>query len=148
MIALQALYQFDITKKNIDDILTFNWIEKKYDAATIDFAKKIIRGTIQYLRGIDHAIAAQLEHWGLDRLSYVDRAILRFSTYSLLHQDDVPDTVAINEAIDIAKIFGNDDSYRFVNGVLDGIRKTKGKGASQKRPKAAPVSAPEKKETG
>ncbi len=61
----------------------------------------------------------------MDRLSYVDRAILRFSTYSLFFQKDVPDTVVINEAIDLAKMFGTDDSYRFVNGVLDGIRKDK-----------------------
>ena len=65
----------------------------------------------------------QLEHWDLGRLSYVDRAILRFSTFSLFFQDDVPDTVVINEAIDIAKIFGSDDSYRFVNGVLDALYK-------------------------
>jgi N utilization substance protein B len=63
----------------------------------------------------------------MKRVSYIDRAILRFSTYSLFFQDDVPDTVVINEAVDLAKIFGTDDSYRFVNGVLDGIRKHKEK---------------------
>jgi N utilization substance protein B len=74
---------------------------------------------------IDKAIITQLEHWDLKRLSYVDRAILRFSTFSLFFQDDVPDTVVINEAVDLAKQFGTDESYRFVNGVLDGIRKDK-----------------------
>ena len=108
-----------------DEILTFDWLDKKYDDATIDFARRLVQGTINDLRKIDDHIKRQLEHWDLDRVSYVDRAILRFSTYSLLSQNDVPDTVIINEAIDIAKIFGSDDSYRFVNGVLDGIRKEK-----------------------
>jgi len=108
-----------------DEILTFDWLDKKYDDATIDFARRLVQGTIKDLRKIDDHIKRQLEHWDLDRVSYVDRAILRFSTYSLFSQNDVPDTVIINEAIDIAKIFGSDDSYRFVNGVLDGIRKEK-----------------------
>jgi len=144
---LQALYQYDISKRSIDEILTFDWIDKTYDAATFDFSRRIIRGTIQFLGDIDRAIVSQLEHWGLDRLSYVDRAILRFSTYSLLYQDDVPDTVAINEAIDIAKIFGSDDSYRFVNGVLDGIRKTKGKGLDGESREDHRVSLAKKKKS-
>ncbi len=145
VIALQALYQYDVAKRNVDDILTFDWLEKKHDAATLEFSRKIIRGTIQFLGDIDTAIASQLEHWGMDRLSYVDRAILRFSTYSLFYQEDVPDTVVINEAIDIAKIFGNDDSYRFVNGVLDGIRKTKGKDAFREHRKSSLVLSTKKK---
>ena len=108
-----------------DEFFTFTWLDKKYDDATIDFARLLVKGTLESLQSIDDHIKRQLEHWGLDRVSYVDRAILRFSTYSLFSQDDVPDTVIINEAIDIAKIFGSDDSYRFVNGVLDGIRKEK-----------------------
>ena len=108
-----------------DAILAFGWLDRKYDDATIDFARLLVKGTMKNLRDIDDHIKRQLEHWDLDRVSYVDRAIIRFSTYSLFSQDDVPDTVIINEAIDIAKIFGSDDSYRFVNGVLDGIRKEK-----------------------
>ncbi len=142
---LQALYQYDISKRSIDDILAFDWLEKKYDVTTIEFSKKIIRGTIQFHGEIDEAIVSQLEHWGLDRLSYVDRAILRFSTYSLLYQEDVPDTVVINEAIDVAKIFGNDDSYRFVNGVLDGIRKAKGKEVAGERRKGSSFTVSKKK---
>lgn len=125
IIALQTLYQIDMSGVHRDEILTFDWLDKKYDDATIDFARRLVQGTINDLRKIDDHIKRQLEHWDLDRVSYVDRAILRFSTYSLFSQNDVPDTVIINEAIDIAKIFGSDDSYRFVNGVLDGIRKEK-----------------------
>ena len=125
ILALQALYQIDISGRKASDVLAFDWVDKRYDDNTIDFARQLVNGTIGDLKRIDSHIKRQLEHWDLDRVSYVDRAILRFSTYSLFSQDDVPDTVIINEAIDIAKIFGTDDSYRFVNGVLDGIRKEK-----------------------
>lgn len=125
IIALQALYQIDICGKSVDDVLGFDWLEKEADSQTLDFAITLIEGSMKYQEIIDSAIVSQLEHWDLDRLSFVDRAILRFSTYSLYFQDDVPDTVVINEAIDLAKQFGSDDSYRFVNGVLDGIRKEK-----------------------
>jgi len=132
IIALQALYQIDICNKRVDDILSFEWLDKEYDKSTLDFSRKLVRGTLDYLQGIDRVIVTQLEHWDLERLSFIDRAILRFSTFSLFYQDDIPDTVVINEAIDIAKIFGSDDSYRFVNGVLDGIRKEK-KGTGGKK---------------
>jgi N utilization substance protein B len=111
----------------MEEILGFEWLEKDYDGQTLNFAKALIEGSVKHNNYIDSIIVTQLEHWDLDRLSYVDRAILRFSTYSLFFQVDVPDTVVINEAVDIAKQFGTDDSYRFVNGVLDGIRKEKDK---------------------
>ncbi len=125
IIALQALYQIDIGGRNLDDVLTFDWVDKRYDEATLSFARTLIKGTVENLDFIDNKIRNQLEHWDLERLSYIDRAILRFSTFSLYFQDDVPDTVIINEAVELAKIFGTDDSYRFVNGVLDGIRREK-----------------------
>jgi N utilization substance protein B len=125
ILALQALYQIDISNRNAEEVLSFDWLDKTYDDSTVDFARLLVTGTVRESETIDRSIRRQLEHWDLGRVSYVDRAILRFSTYSLFYQDDVPDTVVINEAIDIAKIFGTDDSYRFVNGVLDGIRKEK-----------------------
>ena len=126
IIALQALYQIDICNKTKDNVLSFDWLDREFDQYTLDFSKKLIEGSLKHQNYIDSIIVTQLEHWDLDRLSYIDRAILRFSTFSLFFQDDIPDTVVINEAVDLAKIFGTDDSYKFVNGVLDGIRKGKG----------------------
>ena len=83
----------------------------------------MITGTIENQADIDRAISEHLEHWDFSRLARVDLAILRISVYCLLYQANIPPTVTIDEAIDIAKEFGSDDSYRFVNGVLDGIRK-------------------------
>ncbi|MGQ9615672.1 MAG: transcription antitermination factor NusB [Spirochaetota bacterium] len=127
ILAMQGLYQYDLCSRSLNEVLSFNWCEKKYDEETLRFARTLLEGTINNLKLIDESIRKQLEHWDLSRLSFVDRAILRFSTFSLFFQDDVPDTVIINEAVDIAKIYGSDDSYRFVNGVLDGIRKEKEK---------------------
>lgn len=126
IIALQALYQIDIYSKAKDNVLSFDWLDREFDQYTLDFSKKLIEGSLKHQNYIDSIIVTQLEHWDLDRLSYIDRAILRFSTFSLFFQNDIPDTVVINEAVDLAKIFGTDDSYKFVNGVLDGIRKGKG----------------------
>jgi transcription antitermination protein NusB len=123
IIALQALYQLDITGKTLDDLLKFDWLDRSHDPDVIEYAKALVAGYANNRDFIDEVIRGHLEHWDLKRVSYVDRSILRFSTFSLYFQEDVPSTVVINEAIDLAKIFGTDDSYRFVNGVLDGIRK-------------------------
>jgi N utilization substance protein B len=123
VIALQALYQLDMTGKTLDELLKFDWLDRTQDPNVVEYAKTLVAGYVANRDFIDEIIKRQLEHWDLKRVSYVDRAILRFSTFSLYFQEDVPSTVVINEAIDLAKIFGTDDSYRFVNGVLDGIRK-------------------------
>lgn len=133
IIALQALYQLDVTNRPIIEIISFDWLNKKFDDSTLDFARKLIEGTVDNKIFVDSAIRRQLEHWDLERLSYIDRAILRFSTFSLFFQKSVPDTVVINEAVDLAKLFGTDDSYRFVNGVLDGIRKEKERRGGNKK---------------
>ena len=89
----------------------------------IDFARLLITGTINNLDVIDRVIRNQLENWDFTRLARVDLAILRIAVYCLLYQQNIPITVTIDEAIDISKDFGSDESYRFINGVLDGIRK-------------------------
>ena len=89
----------------------------------IDFARLLITGTINNLDVIDRVIKNQLENWDFTRLARVDLAILRIAVYCLLYQQDIPITVTIDEAIDISKDFGSDESYRFINGVLDGVRK-------------------------
>ena len=94
---------------------------------SLDFARLIAGGTIQNLAEIDKQIKIQLEHWDFSRLNKVDQAILRMGVYSLLFQKDIPASVTIDEAVDISKEYGTDESYRFINGVLDGIRKNLGK---------------------
>lgn len=96
----------------------------RLSSESLDFGRLLITGTIENIGAIDQAIKDHLEHWDFSRLGRVDLAILRISVYCLFYQKDIPATVTIDEAVDISKEFGTDDSYRFVNGVLDGIRKT------------------------
>ncbi len=95
----------------------------KHSTEAVDFARLLVTGTISNLGAIDRAIKSQLENWDFTRLARVDLAILRIAVYCLLYQQDIPITVTIDEAIDISKDFGSDESYRFINGVLDGVRK-------------------------
>ena len=127
ILAIQTLYRYDCTEEELERLLDFSWCgeaqSSKNELSSMDFARLLIIGTIENLKIIDETISVQLEHWDFSRLARVDLAILRISVYCLLFQGSIPLTVTIDEAIDIAKEFGSDDSYRFINGVLDGVRK-------------------------
>ena len=115
-------------KDQINDLLQFPWLaeEKRdeYAEEILVFARLLVKGCIENLDAVDEKIQVHLEHWEIGRLAKVDLALLRLGCYSLLYQRQIPATVTIDEAVDIAKKFGSDDSYRFINGVLDGIRKS------------------------
>ena len=121
--AFQALYAWEETGQPVDELLGFEWMDKRPDEATVVFAALIVRGTIENLDDVDGHIRNHLKKWSFERLNRVDLAILRTSVYALVHQRDIPANVTIDEAVEIAKQFGSPESYRFINGVLDGIRK-------------------------
>ena len=127
ILAVQALYAHESSGAPVPELLEMAWLDadglEKARGESRDFARLLIAGTIENLSEIDRHIVRQLEHWDFSRLNKVDLAILRISVYCLLFQPDIPPSVTIDEAIDIAKEFGTDDSYRFINGVLDGVRK-------------------------
>ncbi len=127
ILAFQALYAHELSGAPASELLELGWMDpdnlEKVRDETRDFARLLIAGTIENLGEVDLHIKRQLEHWDFSRLNKVDLAILRISVYCLLFQADIPPSVTIDEAIDIAKEFGTDDSYRFINGVLDGVRK-------------------------
>lgn len=127
IIAFQSLYRADVAGADLSQVLDFSWMEGEKPAGateeTLAFARLLIQGTLENLPRIDEAIRAELENWDFSRLNRVDVAILRMSVYCLLFQPDIPHTVTIDEGIDIARSFGTEDSYRFVNGVLDAVRK-------------------------
>jgi N utilization substance protein B len=124
ILAMQALFSWEMTGCDTEDLLAFDWepdLASESDAAT--FARLLVAGTIEQIGDVDAQIREHLEHWELERIASVDRAILRLGTYSLLYQTDVPPSVTIDEAVSIARAFGSDESYRFVNGVLDAIHR-------------------------
>jgi N utilization substance protein B len=131
ILAFQSLYCYAVSEQrssaDLQELLSFPWVDEERRAnlseESQDFARLITLGTIEKLSDVDEAIKRQLEHWDFSRLNKVDQALLRISVYSLLFQTEIPASVTIDEAVDIAKEFGTDDSYRFINGVLDGVRK-------------------------
>lgn len=86
------------------------------------FGDPLIRGVLDHLKEIDETIAEQVKNWDMDRIAKVDRNILRLAIHEMLHREDIPPVVSINEAIDIAKKFSTEKSGRFVNGILDKVK--------------------------
>jgi N utilization substance protein B len=128
ILAFQALYSWECTGNDIDKLATFPWLDEaqteKLSAEAYNFARLLVLGTAERREEVDAHIEEHLENWELKRLAKVDLALLRLGCYSLLYQKDVPASVTIDEAVDIAKEFGSEDSYKFINGVLDGVRKS------------------------
>lgn len=121
--ALQALYQMDATGGGPDEALAAlrDSAEEKDDAATLHYAEVLLRGVTEHRETIDEIIQAHSANWRLERMARVDRNVLRMATFELLHRPDVPRKVVLNEAIDVAKRFGTEESGAFINGILDNI---------------------------
>ena len=118
--ALQALFQIDVGKVEREDALEHVVEELEADPYLI----QLVNGTTDRLEQIDSLIGSNLENWKMDRLSNIDRNILRLTTYELLFNEDVPQNAAINEAIELAKLFGDDQSPKFINAVLSKIKES------------------------
>ncbi len=123
--ALQLLYEHEFADAE-PDIKGF-FADKDEPREVVEFTSRIVRGTLGHLEDIDSAITETSEHWVLDRMSAVDRNILRAGAFEILFSPDVPLAVAIDEAIEIAKRYSSAESASFINGVLDRIAKTKRK---------------------
>lgn len=126
IIAFQALYSWDVGKEPLEELLKFQWVEDKNEEEELTFSRLIIAGTIEHIDEIDDLIKKNLSpKWDFERLSRVTVSILRISIFSILYQKETHESIIIDEAIDIAKEFGPDDSYKFINAMLDNISKQK-----------------------
>ena len=121
--ALQILYQLEMAQEEPKKIYDNFWQSQSTTQDVIDFATQIVDGTFRNLKEIDALIEKHATHWKLSRMNSVDRNILRLSVYELLYCHDIPTSVTINEAIEIAKKFGTEDSSSFINGILDHLAK-------------------------
>ena len=134
ILAFQALYCWDAYADSdcvpAEELLSFAWVEeeklKKLDEGISVFAKTLIAGTIENITEVDSMIKNHLKNWDITRVNRVDLAVLRISAYTLMFQKDIHPSIVIDEAIGICREFGADGSFKFVNGVLDSIRKTCG----------------------
>ena len=133
--AFQGLYSWDVGGMTEKDVLELSWLKQSssesedsektpLDEEGLAFTRMLIAGTIENVEKIDETIKAHLTNWEFDRVNKVTVAILRMSVYSLMFTKDIDSSVVIDEAIDIAKNYGPDDSYKFVNAILDNIKKT------------------------
>ena len=135
-LALQFLYQFDSLKESSADtedteaLLSSFWDESdvEIDDETKEFSSVLIRGSCSNLSKIDEIITSYSEHWRLNRMSTIDRNILRIAIYELAYLSNIPPPVTINEAVELGKRFGTEESGSFINGILDKIRVAKEKG--------------------
>ena len=119
--ALQMLYQMDLSGASAEQAIATFWPALGATREGEEFANELVRGVEQETARIDETIRKVSQHWRLERMARVDRNILRLGTYELLAMPDVPSRVTLNEAVELAKKFGDEASPGFVNGLLDRI---------------------------
>ncbi len=123
--ALYMLYQKDITRMDLPWVISNVWErEGESDTEVREFAERLVAGIQTNIEAIDAKISAYATNWQLKRMAIIDRNILRLGLYELVYADDIPPKVSINEAVELAKKFGDLESSKFVNGILDKIHKT------------------------
>lgn len=131
VLALEVLYEVDLTGHGLEDA----WREAVARSAGLapsaaDYAWRLVSGVVRHRAELDALIAERARDWTLDRMPVVDRNILRMGLFELLHVPDVPESVVANEAVELAKAYGTEDSGRFVNGILgaairEGLRRAR-----------------------
>lgn len=125
--ALQMLYQREVTGEDVSVILASETYSTE-DGEPDDYSRELALGVEEHMSEIDDVIGQTSEHWTVLRMPLVDRNILRIATYELAFSEEVPPSVAINEAVELAKVYGGDDSSKFVNGVLGRIAERRSSG--------------------
>lgn len=138
-LALQFLYQLDVSGEPFAGDLSGFWDERddvlsapekealeddKRDPDVRAYTERLVRGVHEHGRALDVVIEKAADNWEIRRMAVVDRNLLRMAAFEMIHADDIPVKVAINEAVELAKRYGEDDSSKFVNGILDKIAKT------------------------
>lgn len=119
--ALQILYQYEVNPDDLNEIFKSFWESHDSNEEVREFTSRLVRGTLDNIKYVDEVVVKYAENWQLHRMAAVDRNILRFAAYEIIFCEDVPPKVTINEAVNIAKKFSQEDSGKFVNGVLDRI---------------------------
>lgn len=118
--ALQALFQHDLGQTEPMEAIGNVVQNEKSD----QFLESLVLGVVEHQQGIDELLRNHLEKWTLDRVATVDRVILRIAVYEMKYEEEIPTSVTLNEAIELAKTFGDDQSSKFINGVLSKVLTT------------------------
>jgi N utilization substance protein B len=125
--ALQILFLWDARRQPVDDIIDayYDTLLSEEQPVRDPFVADLVRGTVEHVADLDEHISKHAEHWRMERMPAVDRNILRLAVYEIRH-GGTPAAVAIDEALELARKFSNEESVQFVNGVLDAVHKEKG----------------------
>ena len=125
-LAVSFLYQLEFHPDDPEGAMKAFWRDRPAPPEVKAFADELVRGTLKHKEAIDKILAEHTEHWSLPRMALVDRNILRMAVYELLFRSGIPEKVTINEAIEIAKAYGTEESGKFVNGILDRVKGLRG----------------------
>ena len=119
--ALQTLYELDFTDHDARAAIDARFVERPLPESAQDFAQSLVLGVQTYRIYLDSVVGELAPEWPIEQIAAVDRNVLRIAIYELLFEPDIPPKVAINEAVELAKMFGGESSPRFVNGVLGSL---------------------------
>ena len=122
-LALQVLYQLGIAEQDSEGPIDQFRVRSFRDRERDEFSELLIRGVLAHRKEIDQLLKEHSEHWRLDRMAVIDRAILRMATFELLYCEEIPPKVTLNEAIDLGKRYSSEESGSFINGILDQMQK-------------------------
>jgi len=137
--ALQMLFAADVTETRADDLARTFWSELadgELEPPAQEFATRLAVGTLAHIEEVDERIRSRAEHWRINRMALVDRNVLRLAVYEFLHEP-TPRTVAINEALEIARRFSTYEATQFINGILDAIKRD----LDEEKPESVTASA-------
>jgi len=122
-LALKVLFQIDLVNTNMEEALKYNFESNELSEEVKEFTIILVRGVISNLAEIDKEIKSYTNNWSLERITNIDRNILRIAIYEILYINNIPKSVSINEAVELAKKYSTKSSFSFVNGVLGKINK-------------------------
>lgn len=120
-VTLETLYEYDLAEHPVGEVLQRRLQDNPMENAGVEFASQLVTGVIAYLPEIDKLIARYAPEWPLDQMAVIDRNILRVAIYEFLVLGETPVKVAINEAVELAKLYASDSAPRFINGVLGSL---------------------------
>jgi N utilization substance protein B len=132
--ALQMLFAVETTSASPEQVMRDFWREFPGDAEGRPYSESLVRGVVDEKSALDERITRASEHWRLSRMTRVDRNVLRLGTWELLHETDTPRAVILDEAVELAKRFGTEDSGAFVNGVLGRVADDSGRPPEPEEP--------------
>ncbi len=120
-LALQALYEIDSVSREPEMVIARSLASAKMTGDNSDFMRELVNGTLQHREEIDKQIKELATAWPLDQIALVDRNILRLAIFEIIYDNKVPVNAAVNEAVELAKLFGSESSAKFINGVLGAV---------------------------